>query len=834
MRKILIITTFIATLLIGCTTDTTETLVNDQTTTISVSLTDTRTSLGSKNGDTYPVYWSEGDRIVVNGKLSEEAQIDENRTTANFRVNAVLSYPRSVVYPYSTSTTAEQPIVEFIAEQPYTEGTFAPHSAPMCAYTTSKNSNISLSHLASILRFPVKASFEGVVLEKIVITSTTGAKLSGEFAVNCSAATISATSNSSNVVTYTLPTNYTLSTSKTSVFHIALPAINIDNCEIEFVERSGNKMVAKWSPSKPLEKGVVREFKEIVYKRQVGVAIDLLPAEEDEFLIRYKRVFGNVRYSDGSPIANVAVSDGFQVTATDSNGYYELDGVTADTRYIYCSLPADVKVPTNEYGLPCYFLKYPSSSQRYDFTFEKLAGGKEKEFALLALADTQVSASSHTERLKAQYCAEIKNYSKTVDIPCYGVVLGDVIYSPAKTNNEYLFYEMREALDVKLTGVPFFAVMGNHDNAHFSATLPICADPYSSTYNLKIQRPFEECFGPVNYSFNRSDAHIVCMRNVQWNTNTNPGGDYVSTKFTDEQKEWLKQDLALVPKNKMVILCVHIPMYNNSNMQDVFTLMDQFQEAYIMSGHLHFRRCYDHVAKGTGHKIFEQSWATIHGTGWGEATNLACDGAPSGYGVVKIKGNTITKSIHKGAAYGMNDENYQIRLHRGGDITGGEITDTNKNGTMGYYQFPYDRSVVLANVFSSDPSRWTVEVWNYNKTTGKRTTKIGNMTSLYDYANTPAYTALIGSYTYADPKRVATTVTESGRDFWTVGVVCGIYGGNSDNYHYCHTMWKFTLPDPDADIMVVAKDGWGNEYTQTEFQVGTDPGYGLYDASKNP
>ena len=835
MKKLILFLAILPLLFVGCTTDTTtENIVGGEGTQICVSLAQTKTSLGNKVGDTYPVYWSEEDRIVINGILSEKAQIEEDRTTANFKVDKVLNTPFSVVYPYCAATTTEKPIVEFLAEQPHTEGTFAPNSTPMCGYSTS-TSNIAMSHLAAVLRFPVKASFEGVVLEKIVITSTTGAKLAGEFAVDCSAAKISATTNSNNVVTYSLPANYTLSTSKASVFHIALPATNVGNCKIEFVERSGEKMVAEWSPSKPLAQGVVREFKEISYKRQVGVLLDLLPVEEDEFLIRYKRVFGNVRYSDGSPIAGVAVSDGFQVVATDSNGYYELEGVTNDTRYIYCSLPADVKVPTNEYGMPCYFIKYPTSSQRYDFTFEKLAGGKEKEFALLALADTQVSSSAHVQRLKAQYCPEIKNYSKTMGLPCYGLVLGDVIYSPAKTNNEYLLYEIREALSAEVTGVPIFPVFGNHDNAHFSETKPLMVDPYNSTVNLKIQRPFEECFGPINYSFNRSDAHVVCMRNIQWIDNVHPDGDHITAGFTDEQIEWLRQDLALVPKSKMVVLCVHIPIGTRTieSIQTVLTMLDAFQEVHILSGHLHYRQCWDHSKLSTGHKAFEQSWSSIHGTGWGEPTNLASDGAPTGYGVIKIKGNTITKSIHKGSAYGMTSEEYQIRLHRGGDITGAEISGTNTYGTKGYYQFPYDDSVVLANVFSSDEYTWTVEVWNYNKSTGKRTTKIGNMTSLASYAKKPTYDELIGDYTFSNPKRPAAGV-ESGRDFWTTGVVCGYVGGQSDNYHICRTLWKFTLPDTGADIMVVARDQWGNEYTETEFQVGTDMGYALYDEQYNP
>jgi hypothetical protein len=261
-------------------------------------------------------------------------------------------------------------------------------------------------------------------------------------------------------------------------------------------------------------------------------------------------------------------------------------------------------------------------------------------------------------------------------------------------------------------------------------------------------------------------------------------------------------------------------------------LLDEFEASYILSGHLHYRQCYDHVKKNTGHKAFEQSWAMVHSA----KPNINCDGSPHGYGVILFEGGAMKKSIHKGYPYGMNSEDYQIRLHRGGDITGAAIPegDANKYGTKGYYQFPYDSNTILANVFSSDPWYWTVEVWAYNEATGKKTTNIGNMTSLSSYGKTPAWEDLIGSFTYDDPKRVADG-TISGRDFWTTGVRCGYLGnGHDDNYHVCYTMWKFELPDPNTKVMVVARDRWGNEYTQTEFQVGTDMSYAVYDASKNP
>ena len=532
-RFLSIICTFATLAITACQTDKGfDSTIGNDSNTITVSLEQTRTSLGAKSDGIYPVYWSEGDRLAVNGVLSEEAQIDEkNPATANFKVENSMTYPISVVYPYSTSTSADKAIVEFPAEQIYTANTFASGYAPMCGYAEKPSGKLSLSHLSTILRFPVKSASEGIVLEKIVITSTSGTKLAGEFAVDCTNAKLTATQSTQNSTTYLLPANYTLSTSKASVFHITLPAVNVGNCTIEFIENSGKKMVASWSPGKPLESGIVREFKEIEYKRQTSCSLEMLPVEQDEFTIFYKKIYGHVRYSDGTPIAGVAVSDGFQVTSTDKNGYYELNDVTPDTWYIYCSIPADVKVPIDEFGRPCYFQKYPSSTQRYDFTFEKLAGGKEKKFALLALADTQVGTISSVNQFKAQAAPEIKNYTKSLGYNCYGVALGDVIYSPANSNNEYLMPEMRQAF--KECEIPVFAVFGNHDNCHFSTSKPVFTDGRSSTFNLKIQRPFEECFGPINYSFNRGDVHIVCMRDMQWKTNTSPAGDNTSTMFTD-------------------------------------------------------------------------------------------------------------------------------------------------------------------------------------------------------------------------------------------------------------------------------------------------------------
>ncbi len=837
MKKFLLLLAVASIFAVGCQTDnTSDNAVNvGDGTTLTISLPQTRTSLGGKVGDTYPVYWSEGDKIVVNGTLSEEVKINsKDKTLASFGFsNGLPSTPYHITLPYCSATSTEQAVVEFPAEQEYTEGTYAVGSVPMCGYLAGGNNRITLNHLATILRVPVKAKFDGAALEKVVLTAENS--VTGEYNVDCQNVAITATENVGNVVTYTLPANFALSSSTESVLHIVLPAVEVGACTIEFIEKGGEKMVATWTPEGSLPKGVVREFKTVTYAPKTTTVLTSFEAVADEFEIFYEKVYGYVKYSDGSPIANVAVSDGFQVVTTDENGYYELKGVTPNTWYIYCSLPADVEVPIDELGRPGFFQKYPSNSPQYDFTFEKLPGGVEKEFAIFAMADPQVGSIESINRWEAQAIPEIKSYSQSLNIPCYGVVLGDIVGDTID-----LFDEMRATMAYEKSGMPIFAVFGNHDDFYSrNYTSPIFPDDRNSSQHLKVQRPFEECFGPVDYSFNRGNTHIICMRDVyEYTYQVGDAANY-SSGFTDEQYEWLQQDLALVTKDKTVILCVHIPLFNSNtiHIQDTLALLDEFAESHILSGHLHYRRCYDYTQNGYNN-MYEQSWSSVAVIAYGNGVNINCDGVPTGYGVMTFRDGKMVKSIHKGYAYGMNDENYQIRLHRGGDITGAAIPegDANKNGTKGYYQFGFDENTILANVFSSDPYTWSVEVWEYDEATGKRGNLIGNMSSLHRYHNKPAYEDLVGDGTFENPKRPADGVI-SGREFWTVGVLLGHLGSSvNSHYHECHTLWRLSLSEEyaDAKVMVVARDKWGNEYTQTEFQVGTDITHAIYDPANNP
>lgn len=794
--------------LFGCQTDPTTTVVNGEEVTLSISLEPTRTSLGEKNGDTYPLFWSEGDCIAVNGVAAEAAIDASNKSVATFTVTA--SAPYNITYPYTEGLSASK--VVFPTEQSYTEGTFASGAAPMCGYVANKGDNVELKHLAGVLRFPVKASTNGVILEKVVITSTEGVKLSGEFDVNCTDATIAASATATDHITYTLPSNFALSTTTEKVLYITLPAVETGICKIEFVEASGEKMVRTMS-NREIKAGIVREFKPITYTTGVGGELDMLDSYEDEFEIFYENVYGYVKDANGNPIAGVAVSDGFQVVATDANGYYEMNDVTKDTWYIYISLPAEYEVPINEFGQPCFYKPYPSNSPQYDFTLTPLAGGKEKKFALFAIGDPQVRNTAQFNRFNTEAVPAIKNHSQDVKasgINCYGMTLGDIIANSDGTNTESLRDDMRDAFAVSQAGLPVFQTYGNHDNTYYGDGVVISADERSSTFELKAQRNHEAIFGPVDYSFNRGDVHIVSMRNIVYQ-HADKSGKYAEG-FLKHQYEWLKQDLAVVPKDKLVILCVHAPIFRNTGnyVEQIEDLLCEFNEAHIVSGHTHYSRNFEYSveeADGPHTKLYDHNVGALCGVWW--RGNIACDGAPTGYNVFVCDGNKFVESYFMGVNEGMNTKNKQMRLHRGNAITGRERKDSDTYEKTGYFAFTFGEDYLVANIYNAD-SKWVIKVYEDGVHTGNMEKVAINLPS----------NACIGSYTYEDPRRAADGI-EISVDWYTAAFYYNYYEGRSA-WSECYHLYKYHLKNKDAQIRVEATDGYGNVFTETEITEGTD------------
>ena len=508
-------------------------------------------------------------------------------------------------------------------------------------------------------------------------------------------------------------------------------------------------------------------------------------------------VTGKITYDDGTPAADVVVSDGFSCVKTDANGNYSLKP-HKETWYIFYSIPADCEVPINSYGQPAFFTKYSSTSKTYDFTLTRMPA-KEDKFALFCFADVQCANTSQINRFKNESVPDIYAHAKSKGIPCYGVTLGDVAYSQGTRNCEALMPTLRNAMAKDIMGMPVFQTMGNHDYSYiFSETDPQpCTGYQDLEFQLKAQRSFEKVFGPINYSWNRGDTHIISMRNMLWYDGL-AWDHYGDPRFLDAQYEWLKQDLAHVPTDKMVILCVHCSIENStkSNVQNILNLLSKYKDAHIMSGHHH--RNTNHPTKSTvnGKAIYEHNHGAVCGHFW--KSNFNADGSPNGYGVYEIEGNKMTDWYYKGVNAGINDRRYQIRIYRGNLRCGGQYD---------HIQLQHGSNVILANVFNADDN-WKVKIYEDGVYAGTMTRMAMSNAGPKQYS--------------PDQNNPGKPSVSSSLDWWLIAYHTGVLGlgdpkdntkheGNyKDNYH----MYKWTLKNPNArSIKVEATDIWGNVYT---------------------
>ncbi|MBQ0081038.1 MAG: calcineurin-like phosphoesterase family protein [Alistipes sp.] len=509
---------------------------------------------------------------------------------------------------------------------------------------------------------------------------------------------------------------------------------------------------------------------------------------------------GYVKDTEGNPLKDVAVSDGFSVTTTNSDGYYKLRPIS-DSWYIFYSIPSYAEVGTGSAGQPLFYTRYNPQNTRYDFTIKKLPGGvAEKSFNLFCLADPQARAGTMANRFRDETVPAIKARVATYEGNSYGVTLGDVVYSEGGTNTNANMPTMQSHMSVSKIGMPVFQTMGNHDYTYFyGSSNPIKADDTSSTFDLKAQRAFEDVFGPINHSWNRAKTHIICMRNIIYNSQTDASS--YTGGFTDDQYRWLQQDLAVVPKDYQIILCVHIPFASSSaggpHMKDAVNLMKQFASYHIMSGHTHYMRNETSMAS-LG--IFEHVHAAICGAWW--HSNLNGDGCPNGYGVYQITDNTIKSWRYYGSNNGMNDTSYQLRLYRGNQKTGGQYE---------YFQRQQASNVLYANVFDAD-SKWVIKVYE-NGTYKGTMTKVTVKT--YKDEALPA----------VDPSKGSTLIpNDSSQDWWAIGYNIGVVGrghkgGKRNSYMTgCYHMYKYTLSNANAQVKVVATNQFGDAYECTTIE----------------
>lgn len=416
----------------------------------------------------------------------------------------------------------------------------------------------------------------------------------------------------------------------------------------------------------------------------------------------------------GRGIPDVPVTDGYTYVETDKNGVYQMKAHEM-ARFVYYSLPSGFKTVVDNQNVPRFFapLNHNSAFQRHDFRLEPQRNFK--DFTLLFVTDVQTRFHSDWERVRRETVPDIEyTLSKGMEEGRYKNIIGlnggDVIF-----DLQELWQPTRDALSgIRLkdgTCFPMYTTPGNHD--HFNAS----HNQYESTEN------YCRYFGPTEYSFNIGDVHVVSLDDVQYNGIKGKGiwsEMAYNAGITDEQMEWLRQDLARVKdkEKKMVILMTHIPvskgqakggsaMNYDKHHDDVLSALTPFYEANIMTGHTHWAATYMHDKFKTrsGDPVREFIHAAV--SGWVWRTNMNVDGSPLGYTIYRIGGKRIQDWQYKSVGQPMD---YQMRVYNGGqrwsDFKGKDD-----------YAFPDSlKNCFVANIWKSDGVYWKV----YLDVNGKR------------------------------------------------------------------------------------------------------------------
>lgn len=424
----------------------------------------------------------------------------------------------------------------------------------------------------------------------------------------------------------------------------------------------------------------------------------------------------------GEPIQGVVISDGFTSVITDDGGVYNFMGNT-NANHVFYSVPEMYEVSLKD-GAPLFYKRINTSLDSINTNFElvPLENGIESKFTLFCVADPQVANNKNINRLNSETIKDLKSESLKHNT-VYGVTLGDLVFDTPE-----LMEDVKEAFIS--TQIPFFHTIGNHDNI----------------------KEYINVFGPTDYSFNRGNVHIVVMNNASGRTG-----------FTKAQISWLKSNLQHVPKNKMLIVCLHIPLVGDMSYRDeLLNIIEPYKEVHLMTGHGHRHINYWHDE----YNIYEHITGTASGMWWLGAINRC--GTPNGYAVYEIDKNSMSNWYYKSVNY---PRDFQIKMYAPNTFGDAE----------GY---------VVANVWNAD-NEWSVELLENG-------VSIGEMEQYTDYD--PGTYAFLKSSGLNEP------------------------GSRNSPHHYIKTNHLFRLKpmDNNAKISIKATDRFGNVYFQSRLVKSTE------------
>jgi len=372
----------------------------------------------------------------------------------------------------------------------------------------------------------------------------------------------------------------------------------------------------------------------------------------------------NGQAESGEPgVAKVSVSNGCGVVQTSTDGHYEIP--LSPRQILFISQPSGYAVPVDENMLPQFFYRhYPDGTpseidgtsvqwlwsviettgplpEKIDFPLYQLEES-EMRFKAHGLADPQARTDLGEDMLREDLVNTLLDNPYDAK---FVLTVGDVVY------DNLALYDRHKKM-IGLIGIPQWNLPGNHDIN------------YESPNAYFANETFKKHFGPIYYSFQYGNVHIVALNNVEYAGAAN--GGYRGAISTD-QLDWLQQDLANVAKDKLIVIATHIPLLSEAtdtrgnssqgpgteNLAELLKILEPFENIYGLAGHdtsNSWKVEINHDHGWTGKPWIAHTLAEVRGSGWdsgpadlrGVRNAMMHDGNPNGFYLLNFEDTKLT------------------------------------------------------------------------------------------------------------------------------------------------------------------------------------------------
>ena len=403
-------------------------------------------------------------------------------------------------------------------------------------------------------------------------------------------------------------------------------------------------------------------------------AVLCLPAAAEKQTVRgviFKDNNSDALFDAGDTrMGNVRVSNGREIVRTDERGRYELP-VDDDTT-IFVIKPRGMRAKLNKYNNPqFYYTHKPKGSPKSKYPGVAPTGDLPKsvnialydhpepdQFKAILFGDPQPRNQREVDYIAHDVVEELVGTDAS-----FGITLGDIVF------DDLTMFEP-QASAIAMIGIPWFNVVGNHD-----LNMDAKKDKHSD-------ETFERHFGPNYYSFDHGDVHFLVLDDVEWYHDEKKGRGTYRGGLDERQLEFVKNDLALIPKEQLLVILMHIPLNEIGNRQKLYRMIEKRPACISIAAHTHTLE-HRMITKKDGWKGPKPHRhivnVTVSGSWWSGARDergiphaTMTDGGPNGYSIIDFDGSQH-RLTYKAAG---KPANYQMAVYFPKEIPKAKVAET--------------------------------------------------------------------------------------------------------------------------------------------------------------